>query len=253
MAPLVTVFRLSFFSSFLSVASIQVVDVGAPRTGTQSMHMAMQILGYKALHTGYRWDLRIPLCDYLFNNGTLEAALESLDGWDAAMDEPMALLYEEIMENFPESKFILTISDPDSWHDSYVELSQNMDSSPLAVTVLKYATSVGMAEADLTISPESKKAMSKCTSMRSWGCDFRNPTTDTRRICLENYKKHNARVQQVIPPHRLLVYNWSDGWTGLAHFLQKQIPEGEFPHEDKAADMWVPGHAEELAELKSAE
>ena len=39
-------------------------------------------------------------------------------------------------------------------------------------------------------------------------------------------------VQEVIPPERLLVYNWSDGWAPLAHFLGTAIPEDEFPHED---------------------
>ena len=39
-------------------------------------------------------------------------------------------------------------------------------------------------------------------------------------------------VQEVIPPERLLVYNWSDGWAPLAHFLGTAIPEEEFPHED---------------------
>ena len=36
----------------------------------------------------------------------------------------------------------------------------------------------------------------------------------------------------MIPPERLLVYNWSDGWAPLAHFLGTAIPEEEFPHDD---------------------
>jgi hypothetical protein len=40
-------------------------------------------------------------------------------------------------------------------------------------------------------------------------------------------------VQEIIPPERLLVYNWSDGWAPLAHFLDVAIPAETFPHEDK--------------------
>jgi hypothetical protein len=36
----------------------------------------------------------------------------------------------------------------------------------------------------------------------------------------------------VIPAERLLVYNWSDGWAPLAHFLQVPVPDKEFPYVD---------------------
>ena len=39
-------------------------------------------------------------------------------------------------------------------------------------------------------------------------------------------------MKQVIPPQKLLFYNWSDGWAPLAHFLERPIPEEESPHVD---------------------
>ena len=95
---------------------LKFLDVGAPRTGTQSMHMASEILGYRTLHTGYHQEFRFPMCNYLFNNGSLELALAVLESFDAAMDEPVHLMYEEVMTHFPESKFILTISDLEDFH-----------------------------------------------------------------------------------------------------------------------------------------
>lgn len=50
---------------------------------------------------------------------------------------------------------------------------------------------------------------------------------------MDNYERHIERVQQIIPPEQLLVYNWSDGWAPLAHFLGVPIPEAEFPHTDE--------------------
>ena len=67
-----------------------------------------------------------PLCGYLFGNASgnrsLDDALATLSGFDAAMDEPYMLLYEEIMAAFPEAKFLLTISDAESWFNNYVDL-----------------------------------------------------------------------------------------------------------------------------------
>lgn len=73
--------------------------------------------------------------------------------------------------------------------------------------------------------------------MRSWGCLFGNSTKKDRDICLQNYERHNQRVQDIVPPERLLVYNWSDGWAPLSHFLDVAIPAEDFPREDKA--KWI--------------
>ena len=40
-----------------------------------------------------------------------------------------------------------------------------------------------------------------------------------KKHCLENYERHIERVKQVIPPQKLLVYNWSDGLGSFGAFL----------------------------------
>ena len=140
------------------------------------------------------------------------------DGYDAAMDEPVLLMYKEIMAAFPEAKFLLTISDTESWFSNYVEyvhlFEASWDSSDQ-----KFWTSLS----------------EDCTAMQSWGCNFRHePSPEDKDTCLRNYRRHIQRVQEVIPPERLLVYNWSDGWSSLSHFLGTRIPEEQFPHEDAA-------------------
>ena len=71
-----------------------------------------------------------------------------------------------------------------------------------------------------------------CSQMQSWGCNFANLSPEDKDTCLKSYHRHIQRVQDVIPPERLLVYNWSDGWSALSHFLGTRIPEEQFPHED---------------------
>eukprot|EP00438_Fugacium_kawagutii_P029626 Skav202669 [mRNA] locus=scaffold1791:449147:449737:+ [translate_table: standard] len=137
------------------------LDVGAPRTGTQSMYDAMKILGLNPLHSGYFHEVRDPLCYYLFGNSSLDGALGVLEGFDAAMDEPFMLMYEEIMSAFPESKFLLTISDGESWFNNYAELRRGQH-TPLNESIWK----------DLPY---------LCTAMKSWGCDFLNAESKDRR------------------------------------------------------------------------
>mmetsp|Transcript_63222 Transcript_63222/g.148475 ORF Transcript_63222/g.148475 Transcript_63222/m.148475 type:complete len:253 (-) Transcript_63222:29-787(-) len=211
-------FRLFSFVACLADA-FKVLDVGAPRTGTQSMHAALDVLGFKTLHSGYEWHKRQAWCSYVFEKGPLAPALATLEGYDAAMDEPFQLVYEEIMEAFPSSKFILTISDPEKWYHSYVDLATSMKTVALAVR------GAGNNHSGL---PKI------CTAARYWGCDFANASAseESKKQCVENYLKHNEQVQQIIPADRLLVYNWADGWAPLAHFMGKAIPDEDFPHQD---------------------
>ncbi|CAJ1367714.1 unnamed protein product, partial [Effrenium voratum] len=103
-----------------------VLYVGAPRTGTQTMYIALQDLGFNPLHSGYNESARDAPCQYLFGNGTKEEALEVLRGRDAAMDEPFQFLYKEIMEAYPHSKFILPKVDLDEWIQSYQNFFKKM-------------------------------------------------------------------------------------------------------------------------------
>jgi hypothetical protein len=43
------------------------------------------------------------------------------------------------------------------------------------------------------------------------------------------YEDHNEAVKAAIPKDRLLVFNAKEGWSPLCGFLQKPIPEYEFP------------------------
>ena len=162
-------------------AALEVLDVGAPRTGTQSMHVAMNILGLNTLHSGYSFLKRAPWCEYVFANGSLEDAMATLEGYDAAMDEPFQLVYEEIMRAFPKTKFVLTISDPERWYESYTELIAGMAESAATRnrTHSRNLRSGFRAWLDSDL-------MTRCTAARYWGCDFGNETgEDTKKQCLE--------------------------------------------------------------------
>eukprot|EP00439_Symbiodinium_sp_Y106_P074741 s1962_g14.t1 len=131
---------LSLAAGLAVATSFRVLDVGPPRTGTQTLKVALEAYGFHALHTSYNYTARLPWCDYLFGGGPLEPALRTLDGYDAAMDEPFHLVYREVMEAFPEAKFLLPVTDPDAWYDNVAaagqELAEDLDQAVSAHRVL---------------------------------------------------------------------------------------------------------------------
>ncbi|CAK9026558.1 unnamed protein product [Durusdinium trenchii] len=227
------------------VDGFEVLDVGAPRSGTQTLANALKLLGYKALHSGMMREKRQPWCDYIYHKGNLEPALASLEGYDAAMDEPFHLVYREIMAAFPEAKFIYTIRDPESWFASYDKLMAEMIAADQTGkrTLLR-----GFRKMHLHVPDELRWAMnldiwsSPCTSCNNWGCRFGQADShDAKAECLANYEKHFQTLKQVIPKDRLLVFNMTDGWAPLCKFLQKPIPPLPFPHDDGVGE-WYDEH-----------
>eukprot|EP00440_Ansanella_granifera_P065694 gb/GFBE01071246.1/.p1 GENE.gb/GFBE01071246.1/~~gb/GFBE01071246.1/.p1 ORF type:complete len:136 (+),score=27.18 gb/GFBE01071246.1/:1-408(+) len=79
--------------------------------------------------------------------------------------------------------------------------------------------------------------LEQCTAVKNWGCEFKDPVRrqdpEVKARCLDWYNHHVARVRQVIPADRLLTFNLSDGWPPLANFLNKTIPDEEFPYSDR--------------------
>jgi hypothetical protein len=50
----------------------------------------------------------------------------------------------------------------------------------------------------------------------------------------EYYERHNERIRAIVPKERLLEFRAKDGWVPLCRFLEKDVPEREFPHRNDA-------------------
>ena len=50
----------------------------------------------------------------------------------------------------------------------------------------------------------------------------------------DQYRRHNAVVKALVPASQLLVYRVGEGWERLCQFLQAEVPDSPFPHENKA-------------------
>src|SRR3712207_6210090 len=99
--------------------ALEVIGAGCGRTGTVSLKVALEELGFGPCYH----------MSEVFENAEhveqWEAAREGranwekvFDGYRATVDWPSAAFYEELMEREPDASVILTVRDPEKWYES---------------------------------------------------------------------------------------------------------------------------------------
>src|SRR4030095_10183754 len=91
---------------------MKILGVGLSRTGTSSLHSALQILGFKSLHFD-----EIRLNDVL-DGSSLMPDFRRYDDFDAVLDLPTAYFYDELTAAYPDCKCILTVRNIEDWWKS---------------------------------------------------------------------------------------------------------------------------------------
>lgn len=175
----------------------KIFGIGWAKTGTTTLGKCFEILGYN--HQTQKLDLVKDI-----ETGDLSRIMALASNKDTFEDWPWIILYKELDNAFPGSKFILTRRDPEKWVKSY----QNM----------------------LNSQGEAAEELNKIRRIL-YGLPFPHVT---EAQLIERYNKHNADVQDYFRdrPGILFVTDWSksDGWGPLCKFLEKEIPSKPFPH-----------------------
>jgi len=117
---------------------MKVFGIGLSRTGTKSLTRALELLGYRAVHSP-RVLLRLnpwahPILRFtekvffssesfhyprfLYWGSRLKIHYRQMREYDAATDTPVARFYKKLDRLYPDSRFILTERDMESWLNS---------------------------------------------------------------------------------------------------------------------------------------
>jgi hypothetical protein len=185
--------------------ALQVIGAGYGRTGTLSLKLALEQLGFGPCHhmvEVFAHPETIPLWIAAADGRPDWEAI--FDGYAAAVDWPTATFYRELAEAYPEAKVILTERNPESWFAS------------------TQATIFGRE-----LPPDSEDPWTVMAG-KVVGELFDRRLHDKARV-ISVYQAHNARVREVIPPERLLVYQVADGWAPLCAFLGVPVPDAPMP------------------------
>jgi hypothetical protein len=102
----------------------KVFCVGFQKTGTSSMGRALGILGFKvrgwlAINNERKAKRYVAIDEPITMDKLAQNCIPLLEGYDAAQDTHWYLLYRELDDAFPGSKFILTRREPEAWFGSF--------------------------------------------------------------------------------------------------------------------------------------
>lgn len=198
---------------------MKVIGAGVGRTGTYSLRLAINQLGFGPCHhmevVLQNMSAQVPLWNAALNGTPDWAAI--YDGFHSAVDWPTAAFFRELCKACPDAKFVLTERDPENWADSFgstiYTLISRRDQAP----------------------PDKKDWIEM-----GYGVIARSGFPDglSRDELIKAFIAHNEAVKQTIPENRLLAYRVTQGWAPLCEFLGVRVPDAEFPKTNDRAEFW---------------
>ena len=200
---------------------LSVIGAGFGRTGTLSLKLALEQLGFGPCHH------MLEVIAHPAQAAGWRAAAESkavdwdalLDGYAAAVDWPACHFWRELSARYPAAKVVLTARDADAWYDS------------LSATIGKLA--------DGQILPPDPQARGALTvgrlivMERTFGGRIAEPA-HAKAV----YRRHVEAVTAGLPADRLLLFNVAEGWSPLCRFLDRPIPSEPFPRANSREEFW---------------
>jgi hypothetical protein len=195
---------------------LQVIGAGLGRTGTMSLKLALDQLGFgpcfhmveifRQPRLAAQWE-RVA-------KGEPVDWEELFTGFNATVDWPSCNFYGELAKAFPSAKIILTLRDPASWYEStqktiFADLDELLD--------------------------DRSNAWARMTKFVIK--DFFDGRLHDREHVIAVYNRHNEKVKRTIPKERLLIYEVAQGWGPLCQFLGVAMPAVPFPKSNSTKEF----------------
>lgn len=175
----------------------KVFCIGFHKTGTTSLAVALQTLGYRVTGPNRTEDPDIATNVY-------RMAYDLVEKYDAFQDNPWPILYKNLDRRYPGSKFIFTLRSTQSWITSQVKHFGRRE-TPMR----QWIYGVGC--------PEGNEAI------------YTRVYDEHNQGVLEHFR---GRPSDLL----VMDLAKGDGWEKLCPFLDKPVPDIPFPHANKASD-----------------
>ncbi len=199
--------------------TLDVIGAGVGRTGTYSLKLAINQLGFGPCHhmeeVLINRPTQVPLWAAASKGNPDWAAI--FKGYRSAVDWPTAGFFRELHRAYPNAKFILTDRRTESWVESFSQ------------TIYKLLGAVDHAPPDM----REWLHMAKSVIARTGFPDGLDISGLTRA-----FEAHIAAVKAAIPARQLLVYDVKEGWGPLCAFLGVPEPAEPFPRTNNRAEFW---------------
>ena len=199
---------------------LKVVGTGFGRTGTNSLKLALEQLGFGPCH--HMFELR----DHPEQLPYWEAAARGeMPDWEkvfkdysACVDWPSARFWREIAAHFPEAKVLHSVRPPESWIKSVL-------------------ATIYPSLRDRELQPPGPR---RARQNMTWEIVVRQTfdgRLDDPEHAMAVYRAHTEAVKREIPADRLLVYDVAEGWEPLCRFLGAPVPDTPFPQTNSTEEF----------------
>ncbi|KAJ8655709.1 hypothetical protein O0I10_008594 [Lichtheimia ornata] len=206
------------------MAPLEVIGAGYGRTGTDSLRIALNTLGYSTHHMRVIYWGQTNPDDF---KNAYENPEEPVDwdnvyeGFNAAVDWPTATFIKRLVKYYPDAKIILTERDPDSWYKSAKNSIFKIAHIPDGENTPDHIRRV--------------RAMSRKVNLDG---AFEDPELFADEEAIKRrFVEHNEWVKANVPPEQLLVMQLGEGWERLCKFLNKPVPKEPYPHVNTTAEL----------------
>lgn len=199
--------------------AIQVIGAGLGRTGTYSLKLAINQIGFGPCHhmeeVLHKMPVQVPLWAAAVNDQA--DWKRTYEGYESAVDWPTACFFRELAQAYPEAKFVLTERDPERWADSF------------GATIYKLLAGKDHAPPEMRDWLEMVSAVIAKSGF---------PPGLEHEDLKQRFIAHNEAVKATIPAERLLVFEVKDGWGPLCDYLGAPVPDADFPRTNDRGEFW---------------
>lgn len=198
---------------------LRVIGAGVGRTGTYSLKLAIDQLGFGPCHhmeeVLRNKPVQVPLWAAAAQGSPDWPAI--YDGYESAVDWPTACFFRELSSAYPDAKFVLTVRSAESWADSFSQ------------TIYRLMATADEAPPHMRAWFDMSVAVVNRTGF---------PPGLDRQGLIDAFEAHNDAVRSVVPPERLLVFQAREGWGPLCDFLGVAAPDEPFPRSNDRGEFW---------------
>jgi hypothetical protein len=202
---------------------LKVIGAGLGRTGTASLKAALEQLNLNKCY--HMYELMESPDHIRYFEDALDGRAVNWDvmfqGYQAAVDYPVASFYKQLMEYYPEAKVVLTVREPERWYES----ARN--------TIYSSSNRIGSRFGTMLTHrffPDKTHTRRRRTLIQEliWKGQFEG-RFEERDYAVNAYAAWNEEVKRYVPPERLLTYEVNQGWEPLCAFLDVPVPDIPFP------------------------
>lgn len=199
--------------------TLSVFSAGFGRTGTLSLKLALEQIGFGPCHhmdeVVHNGETQIPLWNEAYAG---QPDFETIyAGYRSAVDWPTAAFWRELADTYPHAKVILSTRSAESWRASF---------AGTILTILS-APETWPANARPWLEMVFNVVVNRSLGGRMGDDDL-----------LAAFNAHEAAVKSAVPPDRLLVFDVRQGWEPLCDFLGQPVPNSPFPRTNSKEEFF---------------